>query len=102
MLHKATAEYQKIAELDPKDIDSLVMLGRLQKAEVKPAEAEKTYRKALAIDPENEEAQVGLASVLADSGHNEEAANILKKLAEKNPSQESLRRLAAAYEQMKE
>jgi len=102
MLHKASAEYLKITELDTKDIDALVMLGRLQKIEQKSAEAEKSYRKALVIDPDNEEALVGLASVLADSGHNEEAADILKKLAEKNPSQESLRRLAASYEQMKE
>jgi tetratricopeptide (TPR) repeat protein len=102
MLNKALEQYQKIVELAPKDIDALVMLGRLQKIAQKSPEAEKSYRKALAIDPENEEALVGLATVLADSGDNTAAADILKKLAEKNPSQESLRRLASSYEQMKE
>lgn len=102
MLRKAQEQYQKVTELDPKDIDSLVMLGRLQKIAQKPADAEKSYRKALALDAENEEALVGLAIVLADAGDNNAAADILKKLAEKNPSQESLRRLASSYEQMKE
>jgi tetratricopeptide (TPR) repeat protein len=102
MLHKASAEFQKITELDPTDVDSLLMLGRLRGIEHKPAEAEQSYRKALAIDAENEEALVGLATVLTDAGNNTEAADILKKLAEKNPSHDSLTRLAAFYEQMKE
>jgi len=102
MLKKALEQYQKITELDPKDIDAFVMLGRLQKIGQKGADAEKSYRKALALDPENEEALIGLAGVLADNGNNAEAADILKKLAEKSPSQESLRRLASSYEQMKE
>ena len=102
MLKKAIEQYQKIVELDPKDIDSLVMLGRLQKVAQNSGEAEKAYKKALAIDPDSEEALVGLATVMADSGDNNGAADILKKLAEKNPSQEALRKLASAYEQMKE
>lgn len=102
MLKKAVDQYQKITDLDPADMDALVMLGRLEKIAQKPADAEKTYRKALAIDPENEEALIGLATVLSDNGNNTEAADILRKLAEKNPSQESLRRLASSYEQMKE
>ena len=57
----------------------------------------------LTIDSENEEALVGLASVLSDAeGNSTEAADILKKLAEKNPSHDSLTRLAGFYEQMKE
>jgi tetratricopeptide (TPR) repeat protein len=102
MLNKALEQYQKVTELDPKDIDSLLMLGRLQKIAHKDSEAEKSYRKALALDPENEDGQVGLATVLADSGDNVAATDILKKLAEKNPSQQSLRQLASSYEQMKE
>jgi tetratricopeptide (TPR) repeat protein len=102
MLNKALEQYQKVTELDPKDVDSLLMLGRLQKIAHKDSDAEKSYRKALALDPENEDGQVGLATVLADSGDNVAATDILKKLAEKNPSQQSLRQLASSYEQMKE
>ncbi len=102
MLQKAIAEYQKIAQLAPNDADSLVMLGRLEKIAQNTGEAEKAYKRALAVDPDNEEAQAGLAMVYLDEGNNEEASAILKKLADKNPSQRSLRQLASAYEQMKE
>jgi len=102
MLKKAIEQYQKISELDPKDTESLVMLGRLQKVAQNSVDAEKAYKKALEIEPENEDALTGLAMVFADRGENSQAADILKKLAEKNPSQKSLRALGAAYEQMKE
>jgi tetratricopeptide (TPR) repeat protein len=102
MLRKALEQYQKITELDTKDVDSLVMLGRLQRIVQKSADAEKSYRKALTIDPDNEEALVGLATALDDAGDHNGAADILKKLTEKNPSPEALLRLASSYEQMKE
>ena len=102
MLNKALEQYQKITELDSKDVDSLVMLGRLQRIVQKSADAEKSYRKALTIDPDNEEALVGLATALDDAGDHTGAADILKKLTEKNPSPEALLRLASSYEQMKE
>ena len=102
MLQKAIAEYQKIAQLAPNDADSLVMLGRLEKIAQNTGEAEKAYKRAHAADPDNDEAQAGLAMVYLDEGNNEEASAILKKLADKNPSQRSLRQLASAYEQMKE
>ncbi len=102
MLKKAIEQYQKITEVDPKDTESLVMLGRLYKISQNSVDSEKAYKKALDVDPENEDALTGLAMVYADRGENSEAAQILKKLAEKNPSQKSLRALGAAYEQMKE
>ncbi len=102
MLHKAIAEYQKVAQLAPNDADSLVMLGRLEKIAQNSDEAEKAYKRALAIDPENDEAQAGLAMIYLDEGKNDEASAILKQLADKNPTQRSLRQLASAYEQMKE
>jgi len=102
MLKKAIEQYQKITEIDSKDTESLVMLGRLNKVAQNTVDSEKAYKKALAIDPENEDALTGLAMVYADRGENPEAAGILKKLADKNPSQKSLRALGSAYEQMKE
>lgn len=102
MLHKAIDEYQKITQLAPKDVESWDMLGRLQKVAQNSAEAQNAYKKALEIDPDNEEALTGLAQVYLDLGDNTEAAAIIKKLADKSPSQRSLRALAGTYEQMKE
>ena len=100
MLNKAIEQYQKITAIDPKDVDSLVMLGRLQKIAQNSNAAEASYKKALEIDPENEDALTGLAIVYSDLGDSTRAAETLSKM--KNPSAKSLRALAGTYEQMKE
>jgi len=102
MLKKSIEEYKKITELDPKDTDSWLMLGRLQKVAQNSVEAQNAYKKALEIDPDNEDALTGLAMVYADLGDSTAAADLLKKLATKNPTPRSMQALAAAYEQMHE
>jgi tetratricopeptide (TPR) repeat protein len=102
MLKKSIEEYKKITELDPKDTDSWLMLGRLQKVAQNSVEAQNAYKKALEVDPDNEDALTGLAMVYADLGDNTAAADLLKQLATKNPTPRSLQALAAAYEQMRE
>src|SRR5580698_737934 len=102
MLKKSIEEYKKITELEPKDIDSWLMLGRLEKVAQSSVEAQNAYKKALEIDPDSEDALTGLAMVYADLGDTTQAADLLKKLAAKNPSPRSLQALAAAYEQMHE
>ena len=47
MVKKAVEQYQKITQTDPKDIDSWIMLGRLQKALMNSTEAMAAYKKAL-------------------------------------------------------
>jgi tetratricopeptide (TPR) repeat protein len=102
MLRQATQEYQKITELAPKDANAWVWLGRLQSASQNTDGAEKSFRKALDLDPDNEDGLTGLATVLGIKGDGTGAADLLKRAAEKDPSAESLTRLADAYEQMKE
>ena len=102
MLKKAIDEYKKITSLDPKDTDSWIMLGRLEKVAQNSVDAQNAYKKALEIDPDNEDALTGLAMVYADLGDSTAAADLLKKLAAKNPTPRSLQALAAAYEQMRE
>ena len=102
MLHQATQEYQKITELAPGDADAWVWLGRLQNASQNIDEAERAFRKALAVEPDNEDALTGLATVLGIKGDDAGAADLLKRASEKNPNVDSLSRLADAYEQMKE
>jgi tetratricopeptide (TPR) repeat protein len=102
MLRQATQEYQKITTLAPRDADAWVWLGRLQSASQNVDAAEVAFRKALAVQPDNEDGLTGLATVLGIKGDNPGAAELLKKASEKNPSADSLNRLADAYEQMKE
>ncbi|HTW65914.1 MAG TPA: tetratricopeptide repeat protein [Bryobacteraceae bacterium] len=102
MVKKAIEQYQKITETDPKDVDSWIMLGRLQKALQNSTEALAAYKKALAIDPDNEDAMTGLATVYADLGDNRAAAEMLQKVADKDPNPRSLTSLAGVYEQLKD
>jgi tetratricopeptide (TPR) repeat protein len=102
MVKKAIEQYQKITEVDPKDIDSWIMLGRLEKALMNSTEAMAAYKKALELDADNEDAMTGLATVYADLGDNKAAADLLRKVAEKDPNPRSLTTLAGVYEQLKD
>ena len=102
MLRRATEEYQKVVDLDPKDVGSWVFLGRLQRAAQNIDGAGRSFDQALALEPDNEDALVGRAAVYSDKGDTEAAAAMFERAAQKNPSAESWQRLAATYEQMKE
>jgi tetratricopeptide (TPR) repeat protein len=78
------------------------MLGRLQKALMNSTEALAAYKKALELDASNEDAMTGLATVYADLGDNKAAAEMLQKVADKDPNPRSLTSLASVYEQLKD
>lgn len=102
MLRRAIDQYQKITALAPDDVSAWLMLARLHKASDNSVDAQKAYQKVLAIEPDNEDALTGLALVYSDLGDNAKAAELLKTLADKNPTPRSLIALAAAYEQMRD
>ncbi len=65
-------------------------------------EAMAAYKKALELDADNEDAMTGLATVYADLGDNKAAADMLRKVADKDPNPRSLTSLANVYEQLKD
>ncbi len=102
MLTQAIEQYAKIAELEPADSDTWLMLGRLYKIAQNSVESEKAYKKVLEQDPNNEDALTGLAMVYSDIGDTKNAMEVLKKVAERKPDLRTLTALAASYEQLKE
>jgi tetratricopeptide (TPR) repeat protein len=102
MLKRAIEQYQKITEKDAKDAEAWLMLGRLQRIAQNSVESEQAYKKVLEINPDSEDALTGLAEVYVGLGDNKTATELLRKVAEKNPSLRSLTTLASAYEQMRE
>jgi tetratricopeptide (TPR) repeat protein len=102
MLKRAIEQYQKITEKDSRDAEAWLMLGRLQRISQNSVESEKAYKKVLEINPDSEDAMTGLAEVYVGLGDNKTATELLRKVAEKNPSLRSLTTLASAYEQMRE
>jgi tetratricopeptide (TPR) repeat protein len=101
-VRKAIEQYTKITTAEPGDTDSWLMLGRLQKLATNSTESEKAYKKVLEADPNNEDALTGLAMVYVDLGDTKAAAEMLKRVADKNPNGRSLAALASAYEQMRD
>ncbi len=102
MLQKAIETFQKITTLAPMDVDSWMMLAQLQKAAQNSPESIKDYKKALEVDPDNADALTGLAIAYSDMGDAQSAADVLKKLADKNPSARSLQALAETYRQLRQ
>jgi tetratricopeptide (TPR) repeat protein len=102
MVKKAIEQFQKITEGDPKDVESWLMLGRLDKIAQNSTDALKAYKQALELDPDNEDAMTGLAMVYTDLGDNKAAADLLRRVADKNPNPRSLINLAGVYEQLKD
>ena len=102
MLKRAIEQYKLITSQDPKDIESLIMLGRLEKLMQDSVQAENAFQKALTLDPDNEDALSGLAMVYADLGDANRASNLLEKLSKKSPSPRAFALLASSYEQMHE
>ncbi len=102
MARRAIEQYKLITDKEPSDVESLVMLARLQKLVGNSVEAEAAFKKVIAADPENEDAITGLAGVYSDRGDPKSASELLEKLAQKNPSPRSLIVLASEYEQMRQ
>ena len=97
-LHLALQEFQTVTAKDPKDVESLVTLGRLYAGSNDTANAEKAYNAALAVEPDNDEALTGLALVYGNMGDTAKAIEKLKAASDKSPSPRTLMILAQAYE----
>ena len=102
MVRRAIEQYKIVTGKDPKDVDSLVWLGRLERIAENSVDAEAAFKKVLAIDPDNEDAITGLASVYSDRGDARTASGLLEKLTKKNPSARAYSILASDYESMHE
>lgn len=102
MLNSALEQYRILADKAPRDVDNLVTLARLEKFALNSTAAEAAYKKALEVEPENEEALTGLALVYGETGNNEMASQMLRRAVQKNPNLRTLTALASAYEQMRD
>jgi tetratricopeptide (TPR) repeat protein len=102
MARRAVEQYKVIAEKDPKDVESLVMLGRLDRVLGDSVDAEAAFKKAIESDADNEDAVTGLAGVYSDRGDMKASSALLEKLTQKDPTPRGLIGLASNYESMKE
>jgi tetratricopeptide (TPR) repeat protein len=102
MLRRSIEQFEKVTEKDPKDVESWLMLGRLQRVNHNSVESEKAYKKTLDIEPSNEEALTGLAMVYSDLGDTRNAIEMLRLVTAKNPNPRTLSALANFYHQSRD
>src|SRR5579864_6335723 len=99
LLKRSIEQFQKVTEKDAKDIESWLMLGRLERIAHNSVDAEKAYKKVLDQDASNEEALTGLAMVYSEVGDTRNAIEMLRLVTSKNPNPRTLAALASFYEQ---
>jgi tetratricopeptide (TPR) repeat protein len=102
MIKRALEQFQFIVAKDPKDLESLIMVGGLNRMLENSVDAEAAFKKALAIEPDNEDALVGLAGLYGERGDTKGSTELLERLATKNPSGRAYAMLGQSYESMKE
>ncbi|MGI9591218.1 MAG: protein kinase domain-containing protein [Myxococcota bacterium] len=95
---QALSAWREAAEAGGDEAGFWVGIGRAEDALGEPG-AEKSYRKALALEPQNGEALAGLGQIALDGGRPDEAIPLLRKAVELAPERpESRRALARALD----
>ncbi|MDR3738614.1 MAG: tetratricopeptide repeat protein [Terracidiphilus sp.] len=101
VLDQAIAEFEKLVALDPKSVESRMVLGQLYTVQHKPEKAEEQFKTAQAIDPDSEEVVLNLARLYAESGDIPHAVKIIEAVPQDDRTAKMEMALGAAYEQMK-
>jgi tetratricopeptide (TPR) repeat protein len=77
--------FEETLKQNPRYVAALTDFGFLHLSEGKPDEAEALYKKALALDPDNEDALMNMAGLYNFKGDRKTAIKILKDLIKKRP-----------------
>jgi tetratricopeptide (TPR) repeat protein len=101
-LNKAIEQYEIITQLNPKDVDSLVLLGRLYGLDKQTAKAEAVFKKALEAQPQSHGAAAYLARVYMDQGDFHRALDVLKRIPASQLDLDSLAMMGQAYSELQQ
>ena len=78
-LEEATAAFQRVLKIDPRDVGANVNLGQLYAQQRKYAEAAAAFRVALAEEPYNGTALYNLGTALLRAGQREEGQRVMQQ-----------------------
>ncbi len=89
----ALQQFQKAVDADPKNADAYYnlastyhQLGKLHHRDTDLTQAESNYHRCLDNDPNHEECYRGLAVLLVDRGHPDQAKDLLELWAQRAPA----------------
>ena len=98
-LAKAIQHMEALTRLQPSDMDSWQVLGRLYKMNNQGQKAEEAFKKVLNVDPDSKEGLSSLAQLYFDQGDYEGTVDLLKKIPEADMDPPLLGMLGYAYSQ---
>ncbi|MEW6249453.1 MAG: tetratricopeptide repeat protein [Planctomycetota bacterium] len=81
----AISQYERLAEMEPGDLDVLLTLGNLYLQVARPLEAVAQYQQALLIEPDGHDSMLKPAEALAEDGRLTDAIATLERLVHKYP-----------------
>jgi tetratricopeptide (TPR) repeat protein len=96
-LGKAIEHMEALTRLQPSDMDSWQILGRLYKMNNQPKKAEEAFKKVLNVDPDSKSGLASLAQLYFDQGDYEGALELLKRIPEGDRDASLLGMLGYAY-----
>jgi tetratricopeptide (TPR) repeat protein len=102
VLQLAIAEYTKIVQLEPDDIESRLLLGQLYSLNHDTKSAADQFQAAQKIDPNSEEVVLNLARLYADSGNTQRAVTVLTAVPEEDRTPKMNYALGVSYDQLKD
>ncbi len=102
VLDEAIAEYQKIVALQPKDVESHMILGQLYSVKHESAKAEEQFKLARSIEPDSEDAVLNLARLYAENNDVAQAAKVIENVPEQDRTAKMESALGTAYDQLKQ
>ncbi len=98
---EAESQYQQVLKENPSDIAAMTRLGDIAAEKGEHAQAITLYKQALALQANNEDAAVGLAHELTETGQPEAALPLLTAVVKADPSNiQAHYRLSALYRRL--
>jgi tetratricopeptide (TPR) repeat protein len=79
------------ARLDPRSLEALALLGVAYYREGRPLDAERVYRRMLAIQPDHAEAHANLGLLFAEAGRSDDAERAYRRALDSDPSLDEVR-----------
>ena len=101
MLRLAIAEYEKLAQLKPNDVETHLLLGQLYALNHDSAKAETQFKAAQRIDGNSEEVVLNIARLYTEQGDFRRAADVLAAVPADDQTARTEFALGASYDQLK-
>ncbi|HVZ61018.1 MAG TPA: tetratricopeptide repeat protein [Terriglobales bacterium] len=101
LLRRAVEQYEAISALEPNNPENHLLLGRLYRIGNELLKAEKSFKRALDLQPDSEEAAITLAYLYIEEGDASRATQLLLAVPEDERSGKTYAALGYTYEQQK-